>query len=139
MQNGDLAVHHREQLVVILEGVLCLVTVSKGTRVRLRRAADTYHISWHEIPLKRMVAIGERWPEYDVDIITFVSQEVADEAANFLEEAGIPFSSIRYQGYKSFVDTLRYKPHLRGIYDSDTSRLDEYGQVGIAVIRGYDF
>ena len=140
MQNGDLAVHNREQLVVILEGVLCHVTVNAGTRRRMRRSdPDTYHISWHEIPLKRMVAIGERWPDYDMEIVTFISQELADEAAVFLEDASIPYSAIRYHGYESFVNTLRYKPHLRGIYDSNEHRLDEYGQSGIAVIRGEDF
>ena len=139
MQNGDLAVHHREQLVVILEGVLCQVTVIPGKRWALRQMPDSYHISWHELPLKRMVAINERWPDYDVEVITFISQRLADEAAEFLSDAEIPHSSIRYHGYKSFVDTLRYKPHLRGIYDSNPHRLDEYGQAGIAVVRGEDF
>ena len=59
MQNGDLAVHNREQLVVILEGVLCKVVVHKGTKRLVRRStSDAYHIHWYEIPLKRMVTIG---------------------------------------------------------------------------------
>jgi hypothetical protein len=140
MQKGDLAVHHREQLVVILEGVLCHVTVTSGTKRRLRRSdPDTYHISWHEIPLKRMVTIGERWPDYEVEIVTFISKEVAGQAAEFLLDAEIPYSSIRYHSYNDFVNTLRYRPHVRAVYDSNYQRLSEYGQAGTAVVRGEDW
>ena len=140
MQNGDLAVHHRETLVVILEGVLCQVTVNTGAKRRLRRSdSDTYHISWHEIPLKRLITTAERWPDYDIEIVTFISNRLAEEAAEFLNDATIPYGSIRYQGYGTFVNTLRYRPHLRAIYDSNPHRLDEYGQVGIAVVRGEDW
>jgi hypothetical protein len=139
MQNGDLAVYNREKLVVILEGVLCLVAVTEGAKRHLRRQPPTYHISWHEVPLKRMVSIAQRWPDYDVEIVTFVDQRLADEAAEYLELAGIPYDSIRYLGYDSFVNTLRFKPDIRAIYDSSPQRLDEYGQAGHAVIRGEDF
>ena len=74
-----------------------------------------------------------------MDIVTFISPNLADEAAEFLDEAQIPYSSIRYQGFDSFTNTLRYKTHLRSIYDSDPNRLDHYGQVGIAVVKGEDF
>ena len=140
MQNGDLAEFTREQLVVILEGVLCQVTVTQDATRKLRRPRPVaFHIHWHEIPLKRLVSMGERWPDYEVQIITFIDQRLADEAAEFLDEADIPYDSIRYQGFGTFTNMIRYRPHLRAVYDSDPERLDHYGQLGTAVIRGEDW
>ena len=142
MQNGDLGVHLREELVVILEGVLCQVTTTHDVRRKLsirRQRPVAFHINWHEIPMKRMVTIGERWPDYEVNIVTFLDQALADEAAEFLDLADIPHDSIAYQAFGTFTNTLRYRPRIRAIYDSDFDRLSSYGQVGIAVVRGEDF
>lgn len=140
MQNGDLGVHLREELVVILEGVLATVTVTEEERKWGRkRKPVAFHINWHELPLKRLVTIGKRWPDYEVSIITFIDQALADEAAEFLDEAQIPYDSIRYQAFGAFTNTLRYRTRTRSIYDSDTHRLDQYGQLGTAVVKGEDW
>ena len=74
----------------------------------------------------------DRWPNYEVEIVTFNSQKLADEAAEFLNDAGIPYASIGYR--------IMARVHRRcvpaghpAIYDSDPQRLDHYGQLGIAV------
>jgi len=140
MQNGDLATHFREELIVILEGVLCQVTVNEEPKRRFRRQQPaTYHINWHELPLKRMVTIKERWPDYELNVVTFISPRLADEAAEFLDLIDAPYDSISYQGMGSFTGSLRYRPHVRAVYDCDPQRLDNYGQLGRAVVRGEDF
>ena len=142
MQQGDLAEFHQERLIVVLEGVLALVVEEVMTAGRWRWKHDYttgYHIIWHEVPLKRLVVMNERYPNYTVEIITFRSQKLADMAAEFLDDAHIPFSSIGYTPYDDFVAVLRYQRDIRTIYDSDPERLDGYGQLGLAVVRGEDF
>lgn len=141
MQDGDLAEFHQERLIVVLEGVLALVAPEKQAVGRWRRRVETvaYHVLWHEVPLKRLVMINERHPEFDVEILTFHDPTLADQAAEFLDQAGIPYGSVRYQAYATFTQLLRYQRNIRTIYDSDPDRLDDYGQLGTAVVRGQDF
>jgi hypothetical protein len=141
MQQGDLGEFHQERLIVVLEGVLALVVNEKHLtgRFRKREQVTGYHIIWHEVPLKRLVMMAERYPQFSIEILSFRSQKLIDMAAEFLDDAHIPYSLVRYQGYDQFVSMLRYQRDIRAIYDSDPDRLDDYGQLGVAVVRGNDF
>lgn len=140
MQHGDLEASVREELVVVLEGVLCQVTFGPVKRRILRTQPQaTMHISWHDVPLKRLVSISQRWPDYDVAIVTFVSQRTADETAEYLTDLGVPYASIGYRPFATFVRSLTFLPHVRAVYDSDPQRLDHYGQLGHAVVPGEDW
>lgn len=140
MQDGDLATWQRERLIVILEGVLAQVVLERHTtKIRRRQSIDGYHIIWHEVPLKRLAAIGQRWPDYEVEIVTFHDQKLVDLAADYLDEAHIPYTTIRNEKFERFTSLLKFQQNIRTIYDSDPDRLDSYGQLGRAVVRGDDF
>jgi hypothetical protein len=139
MQHGDLAVYVRPRAVIVVEGVLCQVQPIK-VKPRFRREQDRgYHISWNEIPLKRCVYLKDQWPETALDFITFVSEEFLETAVDFLNETRIAFDLCHYQPFDRFTAALRFQNDVMRVYDSDPARLDQYGQKGMAVVRGNDF
>jgi hypothetical protein len=138
MQDGDLELWTRPRYVVVIEGVLCRADPVTRPR-RLRRAEVTgYNIQWYDVPIKRLLYMKDRWPNTAQDLITFISQEFCDQAATFLDDAGLQHDEISYRSFVSFVTTLKFKPDIQSVYDSDPARLDQYGQLGHAVVPGED-
>jgi hypothetical protein len=98
-----------------------------------------YHINWYDVPLKRLIVTHERNPDLDVELVSFISQDFVDFAAEYLDLAGIPYSSIKYWSFDMFQSVLRYQRNLRAVYDTDPDQLQRYGQLGVAVVQGSDF
>jgi hypothetical protein len=138
MQNGDLEAHDRDRIIVVVEGVLCL-PIQEHARKWGRDKVVAYHINWYEVPMKRLIVINERNPELDVELVSFLSQDFVDRAAEYLDMAGIPYAGIKFWDFKTFVDLLKFQRNLRAIYDTDPDQLDRYGQVGVQVQQGADF
>ena len=138
MEKGDLELWTRPRYVVVIEGVLC--RVEPVTEQRWRRSKVTgYNISWYDVPLKRLLFLKDRWPDTAQHLITFISPEFMDQAADFLDAAGMQYDEIHYDKLANFSSLLRYKPDIQAVYDSDPARLDGYGQLGRAVVPGEDF
>jgi hypothetical protein len=138
MQRGDLELWTRPRYVVVVEGVLCRVDPVVTER-RFRGSKVTgYNASWYDVPLKRMLYMKDRWPDTAQDLVTFVSQDFADQAAEFLDEVGLQYDEIRYRSFSEFATLLRYQRDVQRVYDSDPTRLDQYGQLGHAVVPGED-
>ena len=97
-----------------------------------------WDLRWYETPLKRMVYISDNYPDLAVEIITFLNEEVANFAAEFLNDVPIPYSEVRYQEWPHFTSALPYQKGITQILDSDSDRLDRYGQLGRAVLLGGD-
>ena len=139
MQNGDLQLWTRPRYIVVVEGVLCRVDpVVKERRFREDKVTG-FNIQWYDVPLKRLLYLKDRWPDTGQDLVTFISQDFADQAASFLDECGMQYDDIRYQSLSNFTTVLRYQRDVQGVYDSDPARLDRYGQLGHAVVAGEDF
>lgn len=142
MQHGDLAVSSRPSYVVVLEGVLAEVTpITRPRRLRGDQIVG-YNLHWLDIPLRRMATLKRRFPEFSVDIITFLNEDVAEDAAAFLTGARIPFDSMastsRFDTWVSLLP-FRVDEGLQAVYDSDPERLERYGQLGRAVVKGGDW
>lgn len=126
-------------MIVVLEGVLTTIDPVVEHR-RLRSDVVTgWNITWHETPLKRLVNVYRRYPEIAVEILTFVNQDVADLAGEFFLQANIPYESVEYQEFRHFTSSLPYQTGIAQIIDSAPDRLDQYGQLGRAVLPGGDF
>jgi hypothetical protein len=141
MEQGDLAVSARPSYAIVLEGVLAEITPITRTRRFRGEEVTGYNIHWLDLPLRRLATLKRRFPQISVDLITFVSQDVADDAAQFLEGASIPFDSLSYWKLQTWLSILPYQDEggLQAIYDSDTDRLDQYGQLGRQVVKGQDW
>lgn len=139
MENGDLAVSVRPHIVVVLEGVLADLTPVEQTR-RLRRSKIVaYNFHWHDVPLKRISHMKRYWPDTAIDVVTFVSQDVCDEAAEFFDRTLITVDTVEYHLFSTYVSILPYQQEVTMVVDTSSDRLDRYGQLGKAVVRGQDF
>lgn len=138
MQHGDLATHTRQRLLIVLEGVLATVVPITKTHRWKADEVTGWNVLWHETPLKRMVYINQNYPDLAVEVITFTTEEVAEIAADFLNDVPIPYSEIRYQALRQFTAGLPYQTGITQILDSAPDRLDQYGQMGRAVLLGGD-
>ena len=135
MEHGDLTVVNRPTIVVVLEGVLAAVTpITTG---RLAWKTTTHTIDWLNVPLKRLATMTRAF-DVDVDVITFTTQEVADEAAEFFNDIGLHISTVGYQAFDRWTQTLPFQV-VQQVIDSDPDRLDRYGQLGRSVTMGMDF
>lgn len=140
MQNGDLSEWRRKYIVIVIEGVLCSRVERHGEKRRLRKASVlSVHVQWHELPLKRVVVIKHNYPDMGVDLVTFVSQDFADEAAEYLDALNIPYDSIKYTPWETFATALRFQTDVQAVYDVDPQRLSRFGQLGVQTIPGGDF
>ena len=140
MQDGDLSEWNRPRIVLVIEGVLCTRTERRGEARRFRKSPIlSYHIQWHELPLKRCVMIKHRYPDMGLDLVTFIDQAFADEAAEYLDALNIPYDSIKYTPYETFATALRFQSDIQAVYDSSPGRLSRFGQVGVNIVAGGDF
>src|SRR5262245_19564795 len=112
MQGGDLEVWTRPRYVVVLEGVLCNASPIVQVRRILGTKVTGYNLNWHEVPLKRLIYMKEHWPNTAQDIVTFISHDIADEAAEFLMEVGVPADSVSYKFFGKFIATLPYQTDI---------------------------
>jgi len=138
MEQGDLAVSTRQRAVVVLEGVLASVTPVLG-RGLIRQKITGWDFHWYDVPLKRCVTNKYRYPQYGMDVVTFLGPDVADRAAEFLNSIRFPHDTIEYHNFRQFTSMLPYQDDIIVVYDSDPERLDRYGQLGRAVMSGEDF
>lgn len=133
MKGNDLDTYAETSVIVVLEGVLVDITHSGRIRKRIKPAAEW---DWHQLALRRMV----QWNRTNivVDIVTFVSDSVADSAAEFLLKYGYDFGAIEHFDFDLFCEALIVR-RPTGVYDSDPVRLNRYGQFGVGAIKGRDF
>jgi hypothetical protein len=139
VRGNDLALTYRPRVVYVLEGVLCSVERSAPRRtIRNLRPKPKVVLKWSELAVKRLIYLT-RFHAASHEIVTFTSQELADEAAEFFLGLQAPVTTVEYvEDFDNWTFALRFQT-IQAVYDSDSNRLDRYGQVGRAVIWGGDF
>jgi phage baseplate assembly protein gpV len=139
MERGDLAVSVRPHYVVVLEGVLAIISeVTQQRRLRSPRVTG-FNIHWLDIPLRRLATNKRRFPDVGAEIVTFISEDVADQATMFLDTATIAYDSLQYQPFDTFCSLLHFRDGVQAVYDTDDDRINRYGQLGHRVLRGEDW
>jgi len=136
MEQGDLTAWVQPRLVLVLEGVLADVTETTTGRFRKVR---TRSFNWLPTPIKRVAYLKHRWPNTVIEVVTFLDQQAADEAADFFDTANIPISQVSYHPLDRWVREILWQSDLQTIYDSDIDRIMRYGQRGFVVQKGKDF
>lgn len=142
MEQGDLAVSVRQHYVIVLEGVLAMITDITEKRPMWRGGGDRvtgHNIHWFDIPMRRLATMRRQFPDVGAEVVTFVDEQVADDAALFLDAASVPVDSCSYQPFDRWVSLLPYQDGLQAVFDSSPLRLDRYGQIGRQVTQGEDF
>lgn len=134
MQNGDIATWTSTRIIVVLEGMLASPKVS---RVR-KKLSPPDEWEWENLTLKKIVDYVVRL-NVSIEIVTFISQDVADAAADFLTKYDVPVSSVDYADFDWFCRSLTWRPEVEHVVDSDPDRYVRYGQKGLAAQRGAEF
>lgn len=138
MQHGDLETWSRARILLILEGALASVTpIIEKHWGRTRVTGHT--IGWHDTALKRLAVNCRRYPDVGFCIVTFLGDDVRDEAADFLAAIPIDVESVEALDYRRFCDTLRFQSDIQQIIDTDPNRMHNYGQLGRQVVTGGDW
>lgn len=139
MEHGDLETFSRSRVLLVLEAVLATVTPILEPR-RLRKAQITGHtIQWHDTALKRLITNTVRYPQVGFTVITFVSEQVRDDAADVLATIPVDVEAVEFYELSHFQNMLRFQTDVMQVLDADQRRLDGYGQRGRSVIPGSDW
>lgn len=137
MQKGDLGTYAAARIVMVLEGVMVSPSY-KGGGLRKKKLVEADDWPWDNDSLKRVVDIVQR-NSLIVEVITFVSPEVAEEAAEFFLKYDIPVMSTEYADFDWFCRSLTWRTDIDHVMDSDMDRLMKYGQRGYRIEMGKDF
>jgi len=72
-------------------------------------------------------------------VVTFISQEVADLAADWFDKYHVEVSTTTYVDFGMFCQSLQWTTEIDRVIDSDPHRLQKYGQRGYATTNGGTF
>ena len=122
-------------MVVVLEGVLATPKFKGRRRKRLLPAEEW---DWEMTPIKKLIDYVTRG-NVAVEVVTFISQEVCDEAAEFMNKYDIPAASVEFASFDMFARSLVWRPEVEYVVDTDPMRINRYGQKGLAAVRGSEF
>lgn len=137
MEKGDLAAWIDSRIVVVLEGTLAQIpppqTYRSGLLGRTKQVdwptPDQW--GWSRQALKIINDKAYRM-NVPVDVVTFLSPDVADMAADWLAKYEVRISSCEYSDFDLFCDSLSWRPSVHHVIDSDAGRLSKYG------VRAYE-
>lgn len=137
MERGDLAEWVEKRMVVVLEGVLAQIPPPRVDRKGLLgRNKETHWATadqwgWSRMAIKYINDKAYRL-SIPIDVVTFLSPEIADEAAEWLDKFGVRVSSCEYAPFDVFCDSLTWRPDIHTVVDSEKDRLHLYG------VRAYE-
>lgn len=139
MQGGDIASWGEQRSVVILDGLLCVPTYvqkkRRGPRIPVEVLDEPENWHWSELAIKSLQDKIYRLNAF-IDVVTFISPEVAEKAAEYFQRYDISHSSVEYYDYSQFCTSLAWRSDIHSIYEANATRIQRYGQRGIAVQGG---
>lgn len=145
MEGGDIASWSSTSFIVVLEGMLAHIPESKMKTLKGKvwnrgfqpppPPADEW--DWSTLSIKQVNDYARRL-NVGIDVVTFISQAVADQAAEWLSKYEIEVRSVEYADLDLFCTSLVWRDVER-IVDSDRNRLMRYGQLGFAATHGGPF
>ena len=135
MENGDLATWASSRIIVVLEGMLVRPTYAGRLRKHLVPAEEW---AWQSQPLKHLWDYTNR-QNLAVEVVTFLSEEVCDEAADWMSRYDVPAAAVDYADLDWFCRSLTWRPEVTYVVDSDPVRFRRYGQKGFAATFGGEF
>lgn len=145
MQNGDLALWSDSRVCVVLEGVLATVPspahvthrkwLRREKRVEIPESNDWV---WATYAIKVLNDKATRH-NIPIDVATFISPEVADQAAEWFLKYDVRVSSVDFYEFDRFCQSILWSPSTHTVVDSDPERLQHYGIKGYQTQWGGDF
>jgi hypothetical protein len=127
MENNDLGLWQERRAVIVLEGML--VSIPTRSHGLLRKKVETAPASewaWSRNTIGRINYSASKF-NMVIDVVTFLSQEVADTAAEWLLKYDVRVSGVEFFEFDLFCQALSWKPDVERVIDSSHDRLSKYG------------
>lgn len=138
MEGNNLAGWQKMRNIVVLEGLLAVPTASETTEGLLRRkkieVAPPEEWRWSDLAVKSLQNYARL--NQIMDVVTFISQEVAEAAADWFLRYGVNVASTEYVDFNQFCASLRWRGDIQSVYEASPTRIVHYGQHGVAVVGG---
>lgn len=140
MQDGDLGTWDQPRIMLVLEDTLAHVT-GRYERRGIRKQwvpNDPHSWEWGIITVKTIQRYS--YNSVPIEVITFVSQEVADLAAVWFDSYDVEVASVQYYDLTHFQRSLAWRRNgIQRVIDTDPERLLHYGQLGHQVLFNSEF
>jgi len=135
VQGGDLGVWSQQRVLLVLEGCLCRVTFDRKRKgihyVDVPTDPDEWE--WGITTVKTIQRYS--FNSVPVEVITFISQDVADLAASWFNRYDIEVSETAYYRYDHFTRSLMWRRNnIQEIIDTDQERVLRYGHLGRIIL-----
>jgi hypothetical protein len=140
VQGGDLGTWDQPRILLVLEDTLAKVTGSmerKGVRkVWVPNDPDSWE--WGFTSLKTIQRYS--YNSVPVEVITYISAEVAELAAVWFNKYDVEVASVEYVDLKAFQRSLIWRHNsVQRVIDSNPERLLHYGQRGHQIMFDSEF
>jgi hypothetical protein len=139
MEDGDLATWEGKRILLVLENTCCqIVYHHRIRRHKQPTPMDADDWDWSLITVKTIQRYA--YNSVPVEIITFVSQEVADLAAEWFQRYDVEVANVTYYDFKTFCRSLTWRRNnIQEVIDTQPDRLEHYGQFGRQILFGAGF
>ena len=140
MERGDISSWASTRIIVVLEGVLATPKYDESGVLRKKKElADPDHWVWEELPMRYVVDYGRRL-NVAVEVVTFMGEEVAEAAADWMNRYGVEVAECIAVDFDLFCRSLLWRINeVERVIDSDPNRIQRYGQLGYGTVRGERF
>ena len=132
MQDGDLGTWDKPRILLVLEDTLAqprFQVKRKGLVSHVDVLLDADDWDWAITTVKTIMRYS--YNSVPVEVITFLSQEVADEAAAWFNRYDVEVASVEYYSYAHFCRGLTWRRNnIQEIIDANPERVLKYGQLG---------
>jgi hypothetical protein len=139
VQDGDLGVWEQRRILLVLEDTLAHVTGHNEGRIRRTWApnpADEW--VWGLTTVKTIMRYA--FNSVPVEVVTFISTDVAALAADWFLRYDIDVSEVTYLDFGHFTKSLLWRRNnIQEIIDTNQERLLRYGQLGRAILFDGEF
>lgn len=144
MEKGDLGTWVDNSVIVVLEGVLAQIPAPEVHKSGiLHRTTETSWApaetwGWSMMAIKVVNDKAHRL-SLPIDVVTFLSEDVAEMAAEWFNRYAVAVSSCEYLDFTMFCEALKWRPNIHSVIDTDPDRLHRYGVKGVQTLWGRQF
>jgi hypothetical protein len=142
MEDGDLGTWTQPRIMLVLDDTLAHVTGRMERSSRTIRKVwvpnDPDEWEWGLITVKTIQRYA--YNSVPVDVITFISTEVADLAAVWFQKYDVEVAGTEYHDLAHFQRSLTWRRNgIQRVIDTDPERLLHYGQLGHQILFNGEF
>ena len=141
MEDGDLGTWDQPRILLVLEDTLAKVTGTmkrNGLSRKVWTPNDADEWEWGLITVKTIQRYS--YNSVPVEVITYLSIEVAELAAQWFQRYDVEVASVEYYELKHFQRSLTWRRNgIQRVIDTNPERLLHYGQLGHQILFNGEF